>query len=585
MTSGRVDEDKWPDVVVAANREIGILYGGKNGVLEPWQKLASWQAGARNELIADLNGDGKPDILFTDGEGKIVILFNEGNRKFSDPTVQSFGKMRMLRAFDFNGDKKLDLIGVEEGVGVKFLLNDGRGTFKESQTVDYNGIWGFAIGDINGSRRLDFAITNLSYQSDHTGISIFSGQSDGSFTPGAFYPLGSQQLPPPLLEDFNGDGKPDLIVCNYWSHNVATALNKGDGTFGPFVTYPAAGFPGMAQSEDFNQDGNLDFVVAGAGSSQVAFYRNHGDGTFFEPLFVQTGGDDIRSCSVADFNQDGWPDIVTQNNASHTISILMNSGSPAMIAKAAADRKRFEQKIAPPPLNFTSGSPVVFEGDATPRLFLMNSDGSRLQQLTRTWGEQPVWSPDGTKIAYREIEKIRIIEANGNALGVIESARRDYKNMDPVWSADSKSVSCRCINVDRINLREFFQWEGSGKIRPIREEDYLRQLDRIALPEGKSLFLGASEYFLEKQGGSLASFSYPLPPEGMDQNLSQASQQVIFARKRKLQIAPFKFDNSGITIDFAKIREIATIQGIQPVWFPNGKELVFDKDGKFLKTK
>lgn len=318
VTVGRIDEDRTFDVVVAAGQEIGILYGQDDGTFLPYTRVLSWKASLRNELLTDVNGDSRPDIVFTDGLGRFVLLLNQGRRRFANPIFKNLGGITGLSVLDINRDRFPDLVGMVSGAGVKILLNDGKGNFQEQPTLSSGDINGVTMSDVNGDGILDFAISNQS------SVAIVFGTAEGKQRAGGSYALGSQGLPRPCLADFNQDGKPDLVQCIYWSHHIAILLNKGDGTFDTPIRYPASGYPLMAFPADFNGDGILDLAVAGPGS-HVAVYRNRGDGTFADPEMIPTGGDDARSCAIADINRDGKPDLVSQNQATRTIAVMLNS--------------------------------------------------------------------------------------------------------------------------------------------------------------------------------------------------------------------------------------------------------------------
>lgn len=178
--------------------------------------------------------------------------------------------------------------------------------------------------DINGDGIPDLAVSYETSTVGRSGVSIYYGDGKGGFRDGPGYDIGTMNMTSPTFADLNGDGKPDLLLCNYWGGNVAVFLNKGDGTFLPPTRYPAHAYPILIRVADFNRDGRPDFVVACAGTSTVSVYRNRGNGLFDDPVVLEVGGGDCRSVFVADFNRDGRPDLVTQNQSDHTISVLIN---------------------------------------------------------------------------------------------------------------------------------------------------------------------------------------------------------------------------------------------------------------------
>lgn len=149
--------------------------------------------------------------------------------------------------------------------------------------------------------------------------------------------------------DFNGDGYPDLIYCGTTSSNTKGAItklylnNKGTGTFteleapvlekeitGAVKNVPLKGvwnIPNISIA-DYNNDGKPDILIAGNWNSGIpgtyvaALYRNNGDNTFTEinPLQIKSGKTDkfpgvyFTGTSWIDFDKDGYPDLIITGN-------------------------------------------------------------------------------------------------------------------------------------------------------------------------------------------------------------------------------------------------------------------------------
>ncbi len=126
-------------------------------------------------------------------------------------------------------------------------------------------------GDFNGDGKPDLAISNS------TGVSVLLGKGDGTFQPGVFYATGtgtafSTRM---AVADFNGDGKPDLAVLNDNANTVSILPGNGDGTFQSPITYGVAGLAAQfglfnLLLGDFNGDGRPDLVVTNSNSTNFA---------------------------------------------------------------------------------------------------------------------------------------------------------------------------------------------------------------------------------------------------------------------------------------------------------------------------
>src|SRR2546427_402711 len=112
------------------------------------------------------------------------------------------------------------------------------------------------------------------------------------------------------VEDFNGDGKPDLAVVNSFSNSVSVLLGTGAGTFQAALNYPVGSFPESMAVGDFNGDGKQDLAVANDGGN-VSVLLGTGAGSFQAALnYPDFGGGLV---AVADFNGDGIQDLAVAN--------------------------------------------------------------------------------------------------------------------------------------------------------------------------------------------------------------------------------------------------------------------------------
>lgn len=132
-----------------------------------------------------------------------------------------------------------------------------------------------------------------------------------------------------VIGDFNNDGRADVAMANFDSPGYATVLlGNGHGSFA-YQSAPAVEkVPNGLAAGDFDGDGKLDLVVSSISNDPadiVSVLRGRGDGSFGAAVTYAVGAMP-QNVVVADFNNDGKPDILTENGNSNSISVLLGNG-------------------------------------------------------------------------------------------------------------------------------------------------------------------------------------------------------------------------------------------------------------------
>jgi hypothetical protein len=273
--------------------------------------------------VADTNGDGIPDLITTDG-GFLQVLFGNGDGTFGRGTSQQIGGSNGMVAADLNGDGTVDLLlrGVDYGTNIGgFYVNTGNGdgtfqtgTFYPLGTDNGNIIGAPTVGDFNGDGILDVVDVGAS------GVWLFTGKGDGTFNPGVVVATlipGGVGL---ATADFNEDGKLDLVVGISYANNVVgegngffVLLGNGDGTFQTpqHFTEPNDPFGITAGALGVQGHAGIAMSIFDNGS-YVAVYFGNGAGGFTGPKYVPLpnfGEEPVPA--IGDLNGDGIPDLVT----------------------------------------------------------------------------------------------------------------------------------------------------------------------------------------------------------------------------------------------------------------------------------
>jgi hypothetical protein len=189
-----------------------------------------------------------------------------------------------------------------------------------------------ASGDFDGDGTLDLAVTSTCGQDPSCksggSVSVFLGNSDGTFKPQVVYPAGNNPYGI-VAGDFTNDGNIDLAVANAGApSSIFILAGNGDGTFGAAIETPFSPQAVWLATGDFNEDGNLDLVVTDQnypnGGFTVLFGNGHGSfvwgssvGTGYGPTSPVTG----------DFNRDGHLDIAAVVGGNGSIAIALGQGN------------------------------------------------------------------------------------------------------------------------------------------------------------------------------------------------------------------------------------------------------------------
>ena len=320
--------------VQPSGTEIAVYANQGNGNFIYSSTVNTGNIYAMRVRAADVNGDGKLDVVFTRGGNNTMgISYQQAGGTFSVPydyVVNSYEGE--IGAADFNGDGKLDL-AITTSSGVNVFMNQGNGVLAQSYywapalSPSYGAsIGGIETADIDGDGDVDILLTKLDGL-----LQVFKNQGNGTFVATGQYSVGDSPRVP-KARDMNNDGLLDVIVENSFAGTMTVALNRGNGVFENRETrYPAGVYPTMVAVADLNADGKPDIAVPNSSTTTVSVLLNDGMGGVL-PAVAQSVGTQPVGITLSDVDGNGQPDIVTANSGSNNISVRLNQGNATFAA-------------------------------------------------------------------------------------------------------------------------------------------------------------------------------------------------------------------------------------------------------------
>ena len=330
LTVGAAAAPKYTDTVTLSALRANVGYNltatvqGLGGTAAPTGAVSFLDTSFGNKSLGSATlGSATPGLGFTSSQATLAS---------SNPVTEATG--------DFDGDGIPDLAVLScenygQTCGYTVFLGKGDGSFKSgSQEIsltgnNYDGIY---AGDFNGDGKPDLLLRYYDYSSNSHVITLL-GNGDGTFTASA-----SSVVSAPVSEggdvvqgalafaDFNGDGKLDLaVVGDAVNGGVSISLGNGDGTFTLSATEldPTQAY-GTIVSGDFNGDGIPDLIATTYFSPISVLYLGVGDGSFSRSANSLPITSFTKSMVVADFNGDGKLDLAV--GGSSAISIFLGGG-------------------------------------------------------------------------------------------------------------------------------------------------------------------------------------------------------------------------------------------------------------------
>jgi hypothetical protein len=333
--------------------------------------------------IADLNGDGRLDLVVTNERGgNVTILMNDRNGGFREPSGSPFSAGQQpndVAIADLNGDRLPDLaFANHESHGVTVLWGDGNGGFVPAagSPIPVRARphpHGIAAADVDGDGLVDLVVDSWGTNQ----LELLRGERNGTFqAPGAMIDVGRHPYQRQRASDVNGDSRADLLTTNLDGHDMTVLLGGPTGLkAAPGSPFAAGDAPFGLALGDFDGDGDRDAAVVNSPSSTsdqngrdgLTILLGDGTGRFTKTASspLPTGARPNR-IATGDLTGDGRDDIVVSRPDSDVV-IVFSIGSNGGV------EKRIEMPVAGGPKGIAIGD---LDGDGRKDIAITQSRGN-----------------------------------------------------------------------------------------------------------------------------------------------------------------------------------------------------------------
>ena len=353
MTTGDLDGDSWPDLIVSnpGSGDLSVLLQDRDhpGRFKSQQLTPvrmNQLLGPGGAAVADFDGDHNLDLVVPGGIDAtwVSVLYGLGNGKFKTPptvieqwsrkawnAAGAYGPAGVVTA-DFNLDGLPDFataLKEDDAIAVFYQSADrsfpvGHVYNKIGPTLNGVDVMDLTTDDFNHDGKPDLAFASP----DQGIVESLKNDGMGGIAP---FPMPNDQsvgvFPARIITaDVNGDGNGDLAVANQGSPNkgVEVLLGNGNGTFQPPMDYAVKGVAYTIAAGRFH-GGPIDLAVANHATNEIWIFEGRGDGTFKpDPALIIPVCASPTVVTTGDFNRDGQDDIAVPCDAENRVTVILS---------------------------------------------------------------------------------------------------------------------------------------------------------------------------------------------------------------------------------------------------------------------
>ena len=282
-------------------------------------------------VVADVNGDGRPDLVYFGDTKDLIVRYNLGTNNWSEPKRWHLDDGRLdpnaLAVGDLNGDGLSDIALLGDNGAVYFLAQQKDHTLAEPVKIPYSGTpRAIQMADIDGDGRNDLVFVDFD---SPTPFRVRLQNAGGQLGPELYFktqPIRSFWL--------------DTLAGGSTNYLVDIVQATGRAEVSQFTRKPAETLAGSFKQgqlqilpinksdaaqrgvlwADVDGDGRADLIVAEPESGQLSVYLQQADGTLASPKkFPSLAG--ISQIAVSDWNHDGHPEIFLLSRDENSVAM------------------------------------------------------------------------------------------------------------------------------------------------------------------------------------------------------------------------------------------------------------------------
>jgi hypothetical protein len=320
-------------------------------------------------VIADVNGDGKPDIVAPTsrlGTGELYIWIGDGTGRFESWSARftqdgkPLSKLSLdyggVAVGDIDGDGHMDVVAASHGNGLVSLFGDGAGTFRVVRTGlprrEFSS-QAVVLLDADGDGKLDIVASRdvvkqeANQQIDKMQVRVYLYRGDAGWELKKDGILGGLYSNSLAAWDYDGDGRKDVLTGSHYLGGLTLLWkNQGDGSFAPvsipvieIYAYHFASAPGTygkarvrAFADSFYMTTNVPQIAKANGITVYAYQ----DGAWSRHRVWRKKDPNasVFGMAMGDLDGDGLDDIVFADTESRRLRVLFQQGDGGFVEMA-----------------------------------------------------------------------------------------------------------------------------------------------------------------------------------------------------------------------------------------------------------